>query len=205
MDISSYGSHSDHMYEWLSVWRYSRNLLFCNTIWKWEDLIYCIEVKKSKNCFACVNLKHKEYCILNKQYTKEEYNKLVPKIIEHMVSTWEWWEFFPASISPFWYNETIAQEHFPLSKEEAIKKWFNWSNYEQPFPKVDKIIEANQLPDNITDIPDDILNRAIKCEITWKPFKLIKEELTFYRKHKLSIPRRHPDQRHLDRMKLRND
>jgi hypothetical protein len=26
----------------------------------------------------------KEYCILNKQYTKEEYEILVPKIIEHM-------------------------------------------------------------------------------------------------------------------------
>jgi len=35
-------------------------------------------------------LKDSEYCILNKQYTKEEYNKLVPKIIEKMRETGEW-------------------------------------------------------------------------------------------------------------------
>jgi len=59
------------------------------------------------------------------------------------------------------------------------------------------------LPENIADIPDDILNRAIECEITKKPFRIIKEELVFYRKHNLPIPRRHPDQRHLDRKKIR--
>jgi hypothetical protein len=81
---------------------------------------------------------------------------------------------------------------------------FNWSTYEAPFPKVEKIIPASKLPDNISDIPDDILNRAIECEITKKPFKIIKQELEFYRKHNLLIPRRHPDQRHLDRVSLRN-
>ena len=60
------------------------------------------------------------------------------------------------------------------------------------------------LPESISDIPDDILNWAIECEITKKPFRIIKQELEFYRKHNLPIPRRHPDQRHLDRMKQRN-
>jgi hypothetical protein len=69
---------------------------------------------------------------------------------------------------------------------------------------VDKIIPADKLPNNIKDIPDDILNRAIKCEKTQKPFKIIPQELEFYRKHDLQLPKRHPDQRHLDRMELRN-
>ncbi len=81
---------------------------------------------------------------------------------------------------------------------------FNWSDYEAPFPKVDKIIPANKLPDDISKIPDDILNWAIECEVTGRPFRIIKQELEFYRKHNLPIPRRHPDQRHLDRMALRN-
>ena len=53
-------------------------------------------------------------------------------------------------------------------------------------------------------VPDDILNLAITCEVTSKPFRIISQELEFYRKHNLPIPRRHPDQRHLDRMSLRN-
>jgi hypothetical protein len=65
------------------------------------------------------------------------------------------------------------------------------------------------LPEDITKIPDDILNRAIECEVRstmgLNPlFKIIPQELEFYRKHNLPIPRRHPDQRHLDRMALRN-
>ncbi len=264
-DISSYGEESGKMYESVSVWRYSHNILFSSIVWKWENLIYCIDVKKSKNCFACVNLENKEYCILNKQYTKEEYENLVPKIIEFIMMTppqspsnegearneqGEWWEFFPASLSPFWYNETLAQEYFPLSRNEVIssnnvissenersfgelnnellknditskekippfqsewqKKYFfhgeifNWSTYESPFPKVEKIIPASKLLETIVEIPDDILNWAIECEVTKKPFRIIKQELDFYRKHNLPIPRKHPNQRHLERMKLRN-
>ena len=81
---------------------------------------------------------------------------------------------------------------------------FKRSTYEPPFPKVDKIIKASMLPEDITKIPDDILNRAIECEVTKKPFRIIAQELEFYRKHNLPIPKRHPDQRHLDRMALRN-
>jgi len=182
----------------------SSNLFFSFAILNSNYIWFSINCHNSSNLFGCVWLKNKSYCILNKQYTKEEYNILVPKIIEHMKTTWEWGEFFPSSLSPFGYNETVANEYYPLEKEEAKGKWFNWSEYEAPAPKVDKIISADKLPDNIKDIPDDILNRAIECEITKKPFRIIAQELEFYRKHNLPIPRRHPDQRHLDRMALRN-
>jgi len=158
----------------------------------------------SFDLFWCIGLKNKSYCILNKQYTKEEYETLVPKIIEHMMKTGEWGEFFPSSMSPFGYNETVAMEYYPLSRDVAVQRLYNWSDYEAPFPKVEKIIPAAKLPEDITKIPDDILNWAIECEVTGKPFRIIKQELEFYRKHNLPIPRRHPDQRHLDRMALRN-
>ncbi len=171
---------------------------------KWSNIMYSFFSLWCNNLFWCVWLSNKEYCILNKQYTKQEYEDLVPKIIEKMREDGEWWEFFPASMSPFGYNETVANEYIPLKKDEAIKAWFNWSDYEAPKPNVEKIIPASKLPENIEDIPDDILNRAIECEVTKKPFRIIKQELEFYRKHNLPIPRRHPDQRHLDRMALRN-
>jgi hypothetical protein len=203
-DYDYFGS-SELSYEIITVWSNTQNILF--TVNSWENtanLIYCYNCTQSKNCFWCFSVTSKEYCVFNKQYTKEEYNELVPKIINHMKKIWEWGEFFPASISPFWYNETLAWEYYPLSKENAIQENFKWSDYEVPFPKVDKIIPANKLPKNISDIPDDILNWAIECEVSKKPFRIIKQELEFYRKHNLPIPRRHPDQRHLDRMALRN-
>ena len=65
-----------------------------------------------------------QYCILNKQYTKEEYEELLPKIIEHMKSTDEWGKFFPTEDSPFAYNETVASEFYPITKDEVLKN--NW-------------------------------------------------------------------------------
>lgn len=66
---------------------------------------------------------------------------------------------------------------------------------------VEKTIKASLLPEDITNIPDDILNWAIECEVTKKPFRIVKPELEFYRKHNLQIPHRHPDQRYIDRLK----
>ena len=42
------------------------------------------------------------------------------------------------------------------------------------------------------------------CEITGKPFKLIKQELLFYVQNGIPLPTKHPDQRHKERMKMRN-
>ena len=57
---------------------------------------------------------------------------------------------------------------------------------------------------SIKDIPDDIINWAIECELSWKPFRIIKQELDFYRKYNIPIPRIHPNQRHINRMNKRN-
>lgn len=199
----------------------SNTIIFSNDCWSHcQNLMYCTECKTCKNCLLCTWLVSKEYCILNKQYTKEEYEQLVPKIIEHMMSPpahsslppqlrgsegeIEWGQFFPASISPFGYNESVASQYYPLPKDTAIISGFHWSNYEAPFPKVDKIIPAERLPDDIAKIPDDILNWAIECEDTKKPFRITKQELEFYRKYSLPIPRKHPEQRHMLRMSQRN-
>ena len=71
-------------------------------------------------------------------------------------------------------------------------------------PQVAKIIPAEKLPDSIDDIPDDVLNWAVRCEATGRPFRIIKQELEFYRKMRLPVPRLHPDERHRRRMALRN-
>lgn len=95
------------------------SLKFCAVIWpKSSYLEYCVFSRSSKNCFGCISLLRNEYCILNKQYTKEEYEKLVPKIIEHMKKTGEYGEFFPMEISPFDYIETLAQDYYPLKQDE---------------------------------------------------------------------------------------
>jgi hypothetical protein len=256
MDGDAVGASGSYIYESINTALESSNDMFCVRCWGTRYGMYLNECDNVSNCFLSVWLERKSYCILNRQYTKEEYEELVPRIIEKMMATplrggfegqVEWGEFFPASMSPFGYNETVANEYFSLSRGDVlgnsplrkgdVTKWqgdlvseklqkqnppnplyqggiskedflhwttFNWSDYEAPFPKVEKIIPASKLPDDIRKIPDDILNWAIECEVSGKPFRIIKQELEFYRKHSLPIPRRHPDVRHMDRMKMRN-
>lgn len=177
---------------------------FCENSIYLTDCHYCSTCSNCDHCFGCVGLKRKQFCILNKQYKKEEYEMLVPQIITTMRNTGEWGEFFPVTMSPFAYNETVAQEYFPLTKEEVLKRDWKWRNQTEEMPKVSKVIPAVKLPDSIADIPDDIVNWAIECEATKRPFRIIKQELEFYRKMQLPIPHCHPDERHRRRMLLRN-
>jgi hypothetical protein len=90
-----------------------------------HDLIYCGQCTQNvHNCFGCVGLSNSKYCILNKQYSREEYEEMVPKIIDQMKSAGDWGEFFPMEVSPFDYNETIASEFFPNSKDNVLDASF---------------------------------------------------------------------------------
>ncbi len=167
-----------------------------------KNCTYIDNCHNCSHCFACIGLRNAEYCILNKQYTKEEYETLVPKIIAKMRADGEWGEFFPASMSPFGYNETVAQEYFPLTKEEVLKRGWKWHDEEE---KRDQYMGPPYvIPDDITNVSDDITKHILTCEVTGKPYKIIPQELKFYREMGIPIPRRCPDQRHKDRMALRN-
>ena len=192
---------SELCYEMANCAYQMHQCLFCKNSWESNsNIIYCDLCLGCDHCFGCISLRKKKYCIFNKQYSKEEYEKLVPKIIEYMQKTKEWGEFTPISISPYAYNETIAQLHFPLTKKEAIQKGFRWRDeIKKEVPK-----SVYQIPDKIEDIKDDICDQVLICKTTGKPYKIIPQELKFYRDFNLPIPRRCPDQRHLDRMALRN-
>lgn len=120
-----------------------------------------------------------------------------------MKNTKKWGEYFPIDLCPFGYNETIAMDHFPLTKDEALKKGYKWSDYETPPPVVKKTVSSDRLPKQIADIPDQILDWAIICQASKKPFKLTKRELAFYRKMNIPCPHLSPDQRHIQRMAKR--
>ena len=172
----------------------------CFFTWYGSDMYYCMDCHHGKNLFACVGLKSKQYCILNKQYTKEEYEKLVPKIIEHMQKTGEFGEYFEFQTSAFPYNETVAQEYFPLTREQAEKMNLRWREEKEEVLNE----ETSTPPADIREVDDSILKKILVCEVSGKKYKIIPQELEFYRKMKLPIPRRHPDQRHMDRLQYHN-
>ena len=174
-------------------------------------LEYCDSCQSSSNLFGCVGLKNKKYCILNKQYTKEEYEKLVPKIKQHMNDmpyvdvkgrVYKYGEFFPYELCPFGYNEAVVNDHFPLSKEEIMARGYPYKDKEEN--KYVITLKAEDIPDDIKDVDDSILNEVIECEVSCKAFKITPFELQFYRRMNIPIPHLHPDERYKKRLALRN-
>jgi hypothetical protein len=177
--------------------------LACHFTYDNRNVSYCDCTQNSHDLFGCAGINQGAFCILNKQYTEKEYHKLVPRIVEHMRDTGEWGEFFPLEFIPFGYNQSRAQEYFPLTKDQAADRGIPWSDFESPPPDVKRVVPASNLPEHIAEVPGDILEWAVRCELSQKPFRIIKQELDFYRQTGLPVPRRHPDQRYLDRMAQR--
>ena len=214
MDISSFGWNPAWSYECASLGHNANHILFCYQVLQdVKDVYYSSFCQTVSDCFWCVWFhSHEHHCILNRPYSVSEYEQLCWKIVDHMRSTGEWWEFFPHELSPFGYNETVAQEYFPLSEEEVRSRGWNWYNAPEKTFEWDafaplsvseydeKTVWFEKAQKNI----DTLLGGVIRCEVTGKPFKIIKQEPAFYIEHRLPIPNKHPDQRHADRMALRN-
>ena len=205
MDFFVFGEPGEKSYECQTCGYGTLNLRFCCRCWEGvQNLTYCLLcVQTVANCFGCVGLQKKEYCILNKQYTKDEYERLVPKIIEHMKKTGEWGEFFPIETSPHAYNESYAMDHMPLKKEEVLQRKWKWRD-ELPITKGKETITHDDIPKNIDDVPDSICNEVLACRETERNYRITKQELLYYRAMKLPIPHLHFYERHRKRLAMRN-
>jgi hypothetical protein len=178
------------------------------------DSCYCDMCFGVKDCFGCFGLKQSSYCILNKQYTKEEYVDLKEKIIEHMRGTGEWGEYFPAEVSPFAYNESMAQDYFPLTREEALSAGYKW--YDHPERDYEVTLETADLPQTHDRIKDSIMEEVIRCTsqnpdhdkkkyvLCTQAFKVTLLELSLYKILKLPLPTKCFPCRRQDRFTMRN-
>ena len=71
-------------------------------------------------------------------------------------------------------------------------------------PQADKTLKVTELQPHIALVEEDIIKSAVECEVTNKPFRIMKQELDFLKKRSIPLPKRHPDQRHKERMSRRN-
>jgi hypothetical protein len=201
-DVYQYGVTTQLAYECAMTGTNSYNNHFCYLcLWQVSDLTYCIESYSSKECFGCFGLKKNQYCILNKQYSEEEYFSLKERLIEKMKKDFEFGEFLPIKYSQSAYNETMAQIWYSKTKEEVVAKGWQWQD---DLPGTYGKETLKNITANIKDVPDSIIDEILVCESCGKNYKIIPQELKFYRRFGLPLPRRCFDCRRLARMALRN-
>lgn len=170
------------------------------------DSYYLENCYHCKNCFGCIGLRHKQYCILNKQYTKDTYEKIVANIIKTMEQDNERGEFFPITDSPFSYNVSDAMQRFPIQKNKAQELSYDRDDTEIKIniPSHAQTVNAQDLPNNPHDVSDDITTKIIVCAVSGKPYRILKQELELYRKIGNPIPKTHHDIRYQTLLKQRS-
>src|SRR3989344_635484 len=83
-DNTLFGVNSDWIYDSAWVGLEVNSLKFCFWNYHAHHLEYCFGCHGSENLFGCVGVRKGSYCILNKQYGKEEYFRIVEKIKAQM-------------------------------------------------------------------------------------------------------------------------
>lgn len=199
-DYSGWGNNATLVYESVQTGENINNVKF--TFYGTPDLVnleYCAWNTAGKNNFGCANLKRRSYCILNKQYSKEDYEKLKTQIIEDMKKNsyvdkkgrkFSYGEFFPLEISAFPYNKSTAMRFFPKTKESALSEGYDWSDEENPLPS--STIKASELPDKIAETSESILQKIIECAACQRSYRIVKGELNLLNKMNLPIPHECP-------------
>ena len=213
MDMIVGGNNSELIYEATTCGWNSSQIRFCYECWDggidFEYSMFC--GKKANHTFGSISVKSGDYVILNKRYSREEFYKLRDEIRKHMDEMpyidskgriYRYGEFFPPEFSPFAYNDTITPEHFPLSKEEILSYGAKW--YEVPKNEYAVSTQAEELPDDIHDVTNEILNKIISCEKCQRAYKIIPEELQFLKQHNFPIPHYCINCRHESRISQRN-
>lgn len=214
-----YGGKSELNYEYTTGAQDNYNVKFSySAMSAIRNVDYTESCRDSSNLFGCISVHGKEYVILNKVYPKDEYLKLREEIIKQMTTVpyvdkvgikYEYGEFFPVSVAPFAYNETIAQEFKPLTEGEASAKGYKWrlgdkKNFEVTIPHDD-------IPIDIEKVGEDILEEVLGCAHSGNcsqqcstAFRLTDYELKFYKKHQIPLPTLCPNCRYYERLKFRN-
>ncbi len=170
------------------------------------NIYYSLFLNDCSHCIWCIWLQNKSYCILNKQYSKEQWEHLANKIFAQMEEDWILWDFFPWELNPFYFNDTMAWLLWNFSKQEVEKEGYMWRDEEikVDIPEWLEIIESKDLQNfqwfdkNWNwQINPEILKKVIKDE-RWNYYRIVKMEYDFLVKHWLPLPEIH----WMDRMKL---
>jgi len=197
-DFSFFGKDSELLYEAAQCGIGDSAVVLSFDCWgNNSNLLYCWMCEGCHDCFGCVGLQKKQFCVLNKQYSKDEYHALVPKIIEHMRQTKEFGEFFPMTLSPIPYNHSVAQRYFPQTPDTTRQQGCVW--YEQNTENVKQAIESSSLPDGVPTSDDAIVVKSLK---SGRPFRITTQEIKRYRQMQVPLPRWTYDERMEDRIAM---
>lgn len=200
-DCIGFGYNSELLYECVAT-GYSHHMIGCMYAEESSDLEYCHSMRSCMSCIGCDGLTKTNCAILNTVYPEDEYRAQRESIIASMKSDGSWGSYFPLSLAPFAFNETIARDYYPLSKEDACAQGYVWKDV-LPETTGKETMGLERIPDTIDDVPESIVKEVLACQTCQRNYRITVQELTKYRSLRLPVPRRCFNCRHAERLRRR--
>mgnify|MGYP000479275791 CR=1 FL=1 len=163
--------------------RRNNSIIFSALVWYSSNSMYLLNCFNSNNLFGCVGMKRNEYCIFNRQYRKDDYAVMADRIVQHMKETGEWGKYFPMSISHFSYNNSVAQDYYPMDRANAVSLGLCWT---------DPVVDDN--------VKSDLSSGAFICSKSGKQFRVTKQESKLCERLGIPLPTKCPNVRREERM-----
>lgn len=216
LDLDHAGVGTTEAYELHSGFGNNR-VMFCTRVYYSHNVEYSDDCYNSEYLLGCAGLRKKSHCILNKEYSKKDFDELKTKIIKQMGEMsyidkkgriFSYGEFFPIDIMPFGYNDAVVNEYFPLTKDEILERGYN---YKEPEAKNYKpTILPHQLP-SIEKVDEKVLQEIIQCEHMRNcnhrctiAFRIIQNELDICKILGVPLLKLCPNCRHMERIEILN-
>lgn len=169
----------------------------CSLSWECVDVAYSELLTACEHCFGCIGLRHKQFCILNKQYSEEEYWRVVDHLKTDMLKRGEYGEYFPYTTTLFAYNTSHADAAFPLSKQEALTLGARWYDFVQESSNT--ILSVEELPTRLDAKQLSADTHFYRCPVSQRPFRFVQPEWDFHQEKQLALARLHPTVRRKQR------
>ena len=167
--------------------------------WTTKNSFYSQFLQGCEDCIGCVSLRRRKNCILNKEYPKEEYEKIKADIIAKLG------EYYgsppPFSMAPFSYQDSTFKDYESMTKDEVEK--IGWVYGEQAELPVGDYRSGDEIPDDSRSLTSNELKEAYMCPVSGKPFKIIPQEIKLLKKIGVPLPRKHHEVRFQDRVNFR--
>ena len=168
-----------------------QNIFFSSNCWNSNDLWYCDNCVNCADCFGCVGLKKKRHCFFNVQHSPSEYEALARDWRERMIAGKEWGEFFPMQHSPFCYNESAAQDFFPMTQHDIVSEGLRYREFDDAVARSEgSAKEATRPPVHLSSLQEGMILDCPACSLR---YRIVQQEIDFYQKMHVPPPQQCPE------------
>jgi len=166
------------------------------------DCEYCETCYNCEHCFGCVGLKYKKFCILNKQYSEDEYWKILDELKCVMLERGEYGDLPLANFSTQVCQSSGLGVIYGASDAEC--RLFGAKEIKPADDGAEGAVLEPTLIRPVSEIPDRIEDKEKIAGTVWRDekmnrrFSYLLPELEMYDQLKIAPPRKHPTRRITD-------